>query len=98
MEIPVSLRLLDSEGNGVKLWVCALDGSDRAWFKWYENRLVAGIDAENMQLIDTPVETSLSEKRYALNIRRRLLSETQINDEVLDKQWHKGDPAELSRM
>jgi len=89
MDIPVRLELLNSEdSSGVKLWVRALDGSDRAWFKWYENEQVAIIDAETMRLVETPVITSPSESRYVLNVHRKLLPETEIGEEVLETHWH----------
>jgi hypothetical protein len=90
MEIPVRLELLDSDDDrGVKLWVRALDGSDRVWFKWYENRQIAIIDAENMRLVETPVLVSPSENRYVLNVHRKLLLETEISEEVLETHWHR---------
>jgi hypothetical protein len=90
MEIPVRIQLLDSEGGrGVKLWVIAQDGSRRAWFKWYKDAGTASIDAEKMGLIELPVLYSPSSDRHALSVRRRLLTETTIDESVLETHWRR---------
>lgn len=91
MAIRVRLQLLNSnDKNGVKLLVIVLDGSNRTWFKWYVNAGIAIFDAENMYLVETPVNISPSASRFAVNIHRRLLAETEIEENVLDTEWHKG--------
>jgi LPS sulfotransferase NodH len=88
MTIPVRLQLLDSDdAKGVKLWIIALDGSNRAWYKWFENAGIAMIDAENMRLVETPVKVTPSADRYALDVKRRLLPETEIDEDVLETHW-----------
>ena len=62
----------------------------RSWFKRYEYGGTAVTDAENMHLVKTPVTISPSESRYALNAGRGLLSETKIQEDVLETHWHKG--------
>lgn len=88
MEIRVCLELIDSDdSNGVKLWAIAQDSSGRRWFKWYENKGTAIIDAENMGLIEDK-KFSSSESRHAQNIHRKLFDEVEIADEVLNEHWH----------
>lgn len=88
MEIQVRLQLMDSEASyGVRLWAIALDGSNRSWFKWYENQGTAMIDAEHMRLAET-VSTP-SEQRHSVFVYRRLLPETEIEEDVLNTHWHK---------
>ncbi len=88
MKVNVRLQQTASDdSNGVKLWAIAQDGSDRRWFKWYENGGVAIIDAENMDLIED-TQFSSSGSRYASNIHRKLFDEVEIADEVLNEHWH----------
>jgi hypothetical protein len=92
MEIRVRLQLSNSnDSNGVKLWVIAEDGSYRRWFKWYENEGIAICDAENMCLVED-TQVSYSGSRYALNIHKRLYSELEMTEEVLNAHWHSAAP------
>jgi hypothetical protein len=51
MLIPVTVTLQPGDDYpGAKLWICAEDGSKRAWFKWYESEAIAKIDAHKMRL------------------------------------------------
>lgn len=88
MEIPVRLHLLDSDdGNGVKLWALPSDGSGRAWYKWYEDEATAMMDAENMLLLETPVQHSPTASQYALTHRQILLDEATMQETMLDAYW-----------
>jgi hypothetical protein len=94
MAIKVRLQLLEGgDSRGVRLWAIALDGSGRSWFKWYEDHGTAMIDSEAMRLVETPVEVTPSNQRYISNVRRRLLSEPEIEEEALDTYWHKSATA-----
>lgn len=88
MKINVRLQLIEGDdSNGVKLWAIAQDGSGRRWFKRYEDKGTAIIDAENMRLIEDK-KFSSSESRYSMNIRLELFAEVEIADEVLNEHWH----------
>ena len=80
MEIKVKLHLSEKD-RGVALWVIAQDGTRRQWFKWYKDKVTAQEDAENMRLAERQVSPSSSP--YLSNISRTLLTETNIDDDVL---------------
>jgi LPS sulfotransferase NodH len=94
MEIPVRLQARGIDNSiAVELWVIALDGSDRTWFKWYENEGIAFMDAENMRLVEVPVLVTPSDSRYAVNVHRRLREQTAMQEDDLDTHWVKGPKA-----
>jgi hypothetical protein len=93
MEIRVRLQLSDSDDrNGVRLWAIAEDGTGRRWFKWYAEKGMAIIDAENMSLVED-TQMSHSGSRYALNVHRKLYRELDMGEEVLNTHWHSAAPA-----
>lgn len=90
MKVHVRLHTEDDEsGRGYRLWASAEDGTKRRWFKWYENDSTAGVDAEAMGLIDD-AQVLDSGDRLSRTIRRRLLKEAEIEEEILERFWHGG--------
>ena len=87
------LQLSDSDdSNGVKLWAIAEDGLRRRWFKWYEDKGTAILDAEKMRLVED-TQISHSGSRYVLDVHRKLCRQLDMTEEVLNTHWHSAAPA-----
>jgi hypothetical protein len=86
----IAVRLLteqDPSGNGIRIYARAQDGTGRVWFKWYENEATLSADAEDMQLIAD--KRIVGARGLTATVQRRLLDQADVDDLVLDADWHK---------